>query len=63
MFPEKGGIIFSLVALNIIVVSSVYTNCLESNEIITPCFIFKSTHTMILSGIFFQIKKSHFLKD
>lgn len=54
MFPEKGGIIFNLVALNIIVISSVYTNCLESNEIITPCFIFKSTHTMILSGIFFR---------
>ena len=35
MFPEKGGIIFNLVALSIIVVSSIYANCHESNEIIT----------------------------
>lgn len=31
MFPEKGEIIFSLVALNIIVISSVHVNCQENN--------------------------------
>jgi len=52
MSDEKGGIIFHLIALNIIVINSLYANRQENNEIITPRFIFESTHAMFLSGIF-----------
>lgn len=54
MSDEKGGIIFHLIALNIIVINSLYANRQENNEIITPRFIFESTHAMFLSGIFFR---------